>query len=124
MEHLEPLRAIARASLDANYSPHTGKQVVASLVADLGPQGLLFFGGSNVEGRGGTTVHAEKAAVLAAIQAGCGPYGKWIKALYIDGAFPCGGCRQFLNEFALPDTPVYLEHVGDITLGTLFPFGY
>jgi cytidine deaminase len=69
-----------------------------------------IHGGSNVENASLTlTVHAEAAAILAAIAAGalerCGR--EFIRTVYVScpsGAHtgPCGLCRQSIREFAAP----------------------
>ena len=41
---------------------------------------------------------------------------------------PCGGCRQRLNEFAAPDTPVHLcgpkGLMKTVTMGELLPHAF
>jgi cytidine deaminase len=41
---------------------------------------------------------------------------------------PCGGCRQRLNEFATPDTPVHVCGAEGlrktVTLGELLPYSF
>ena len=55
------------------------------------------FGGVNVENAAYPLgICAEKAAIAAAVSAGCRPGD--IEAIGIT-ASPCGGCRQWLHEF-------------------------
>jgi cytidine deaminase len=68
-------------------------------------------GGANVEVVNySLTKHAEEAAVMAAIAAGA-PLegGPWLRTIYVVGAAPCGSCRQFLWEFAIPDAVVVVD---------------
>src|SRR4051794_27564863 len=107
------LAQAAESALEFNYAPHTGKHVVAAVVTNMGG----VFGGTNIEGRSRTTKHAEEVAILHAITRGTGPAGKWLRGVYIAGAFPCGACRQFMLEFGDGDTPIYIEDYGETTLG-------
>jgi cytidine deaminase len=69
------------------------------------------FGGANVEvANYSLTKHAEEAAVMAAIAAGA-PLdgGPWLRTVYVLGGAPCGSCRQFLWEFAIPDAIVVID---------------
>jgi cytidine deaminase len=69
------------------------------------------FGGANVEiVNYSLTKHAEEAAVMAAIAAGA-PLdgGPWLRTVYVVGAAPCGSCRQFLWEFAIPNAVVVVD---------------
>ena len=69
------------------------------------------FGGANVEiVNYSLTKHAEEAAVMAAIAAGA-PLdgGPWLRTVYVVGAAPCGSCRQFLWEFAIPEAVVVVD---------------
>jgi cytidine deaminase len=69
------------------------------------------FGGANVEVVNySLTKHAEEAAVMAAIAAGA-PLdgGPWLRTVYVVRAAPCGSCRQFLWEFAIPDAVLVVD---------------
>ena len=105
---LARLRSAAQRARHANYSPYSGFVVLAAVETAAG-----VFGGSNVENVNySLTKHAEEVAVLAAIGAGAGPDGKWIEAVYVTSAPPCGACRQFIAEFAGPDTVVLFDRIG------------
>ena len=62
------------------------------------------YGGANVEiVNYSLTKHAEEAAALAAIADGALQLDdQWLTAVYTHGAPPCGSCRQFLWEWAVP----------------------
>jgi cytidine deaminase len=99
-ERLERLRAFAEAARARSYAQYSNFVVVAAVETVDG--GL--YGGANVEiANYSLTKHAEEVAVLAAIGAGQGPRGSWVTALYVGGGPPCGGCRQFVAEFAAAD---------------------
>jgi cytidine deaminase len=69
------------------------------------------YGGANIEVVNySLTKHAEEAAVMAAIAAGVQlDGGPWLRTVYVVGAAPCGSCRQFLWEFAIPDAVVVVD---------------
>jgi cytidine deaminase len=80
------------------------------------------FGGANIEVVNySLTKHAEEAAVMAAISGGA-PLdgGPWVRSVYVLGAAPCGSCRQFLWEFAIPDAVVAIDE----SYGTLKRVAY
>lgn len=105
------------------YAPYSNYPVGALVLADDGAS----YAGCNVENASYPEGHcAETAAIAAMILAG----GKRIESIYImsqdlDGATPCGGCRQRIREFANASTPVYLcspaAVVHEVTLGDLLP---
>lgn len=105
---LAELRETAQGARTTNYSRYSGFMVLAAVETSLGA-----FGGSNVENVNFTlTKHAEEVAILAAILAGAGPRGAWIETLYVTSASPCGSCRQFMAEFAQPQTVVLIDRIG------------
>lgn len=102
------LRTAAQDARTTNYARYSDFMVLAAVETPLG-----IFGGSNVENVNYTlTKHAEEVAILAAILAGAGPEGAWIKTLYVTSASPCGSCRQFTAEFAHPETVVLIDRIG------------
>lgn len=106
-DQLTGLREAAEAARRANYAPYSNFTVLAAVETADG-----FFGGTNVENVNYTlTKHAEEVAMLAAMLAGSGPKGKWIKTLYVTGASPCGSCRQFAAEFARPEALVLIDKI-------------
>lgn len=90
------LLAFAREVQEKAYAPYSNFRVGAAVYAD----GEIFQG-VNVENAAyGATVCAERAALTAAITAGC----RDITAIAIVGdsespTVPCGCCRQALAEF-------------------------
>lgn len=85
---------------EAAYAPYSNFSVGAAILAESG----MIFKGCNVENISyGLTICAERAAAVAAIQAGeRGFLGIAIAAKTEVPIVPCGACRQFLAEFA-PD---------------------
>ena len=91
-----------------SYSPYSNFRVGAAILCDYGE----IFTGTNVENASyGAGICAERTAAVKAVSTG----NKKFKAVAIFGspkdatkeelqyAFPCGICRQFLNEFADED---------------------
>ena len=123
MTTLDDMVAMARAAQQNAYAPYSDFQVGACLRADDGS----LHAGDNVENAAYPQGQcAEASAIGAMIAAGA---RKIVEVVVIgngDGlCTPCGGCRQRLNEFATPDTPVHVcgpEGVRKtFTLGALLP---
>ena len=105
MTHEEYI-ALALEARKNSYSPYSHFRVDACLVAENGE----CFTGANFENASfGATICAERCAVSNAIAHGV----KRFTAIYISSdsgwAWPCGICRQVLNEFKSGDLMV---HVG------------
>ena len=93
----EELVAKAEAVAAKAYAPYSTYNVGAVVRTTDGRE----FEGVNVENAAYPLgVCAEKSAVAAAVTAGYGP-GQ-IAAIGIN-ASPCGGCRQWLHEFRIPE---------------------
>ena len=93
----EELVAKARAVAGNAYAAYSSYFVGAAVLARDG----RVFEGVNVENAAYPLgVCAEKSALVAAVAAGYGP-GQ-IAAIGIT-ASPCGGCRQWLHEFKIPE---------------------
>ena len=114
----------ARAARGHAYAPYSGFLVGAALLATSG----RVYTGANIECASlGGTLCAERAALAAAITAG----ERRFVLLAVAGGdrplTPCGICRQFLREFAVPGMKVYVavsEKEADIreyTLEQLLP---
>jgi cytidine deaminase len=92
------------------YAPYSKFRVGAALAAADG----RIFEGCNVENASyGLTICAERAAVAAAVTAGC----RRFKAMAIVGGtrqapYPCGACLQVLAEFCRPDCLIILAPAG------------
>jgi cytidine deaminase len=115
------LLAFAREVQEKAYAPYSGFRVGAAIYAND-----EIFQGVNVENAAyGSTMCAERAALAAAVTAGCTD----ITAIAVVGAgesptVPCGCCRQALSEFN-PELRVIMGGATDevlvMTLGELLP---
>ncbi|MDX6399079.1 MAG: cytidine deaminase [Gaiellaceae bacterium] len=87
----------AEAVAGRAYAPYSNYHVGAVVRTTDGE----YFEGVNVENAAYPLgVCAEKSALTAAVVAGYGP--GTIAAIGIN-ASPCGGCRQWLHEFRVPE---------------------
>lgn len=120
---LDDMIVLARATKQKAYAPYSNFSVGACLRADDGS----LHAGANVENAAYPEGQcAEASAIGAMIAAG---ERKIVEVVVIgDGdelCTPCGGCRQRLNEFATPDTPVHICGPEGLrktfTLGELLP---
>ena len=121
----EELAKAARAAAEGSYSPYSGFRVGAVAVGSRGE----IFTGANVENASyAMTSCAETTAVNAAVSQGVRKIDTvavaCIDADDIEGAYPCGRCRQVMSEFGVEkvvvtagDGAVVREH----TLGELLP---
>lgn len=96
----DELVAAARAAAEGSYSPYSGFKVGAVVV---GSEGEVFTG-ANIENAAypsGTC--AEAAAINAAVSHGVRSIDTvavaGLDADTVDGAYPCGRCRQIMSEF-------------------------
>ncbi len=90
-----------RAALGA-YAPYSNFRVGAVVVASGGGH----YPGSNVENAAyGSAICAEANAISTAVARGVrkieGVAVACIDAEDADGAYPCGNCRQLMNEFGV-----------------------
>jgi cytidine deaminase len=100
-----PLIDAARAAMANSYSPYSHYPVGAALACDDGS----VVAGCNVENASyGGAICAERGAVMTAIASG---RRAWNACVVLtrgpEPAYPCGFCRQVLNEFA-PTLPILL----------------
>ena len=94
---MSDLVAKAEAIAARAYAPYSNYHVGAVVRTNDGHE----FEGVNVENAAYPLgVCAEKSALVAAVVAGYGPGS--IAAIGIT-ASPCGGCRQWLHEFRIPE---------------------
>lgn len=113
-----------------SYSPYSHFQVGAAILTESGK----IYTGANIENASyGATICAERTAAVKAIFEG----ERLFAAIAIAGSpegtaeedfvysYPCGICRQFLREFALPDMVVYIkgpeDKIKETTLSELLP---
>ncbi len=122
---LDQLIALACEARSNAYAPYSNHPVGAVLECDDGG----IYSGANVENAAYPLgCCAEASAISAMITAG---KSQTISRIIIAGpsthtCTPCGGCRQRLNEFAAPDTPLILcnidgEIVDETTMETILP---
>ncbi len=96
----------ARAAMERAYAPYSKFQVGAAILAANG----RIYSGCNVENAAypiGTC--AEAGAIAAMVQDGA----RQIREIAVIGrggnlCTPCGGCRQRIREFAMPETKVHV----------------
>jgi cytidine deaminase len=102
------LLARAHALAEAAYAPYSKSHVGEIVVAQDGRE----FGGVNVENAAyGSTMCAEATAIGTAVAAGVHRIDTVaVATLEGTGHFPCGNCRQLMQEFGL--TRVLAQSVG------------
>ena len=118
----------ARRVALGSYSPYSGFRVGAVVVGEGGD----VHTGSNVENAAyGSSICAESTAISGAVAAGLrkivGVAVACIDAESVDGAYPCGNCRQLMNEFAAEWVIVTAGEGSEVrrhTLEELHPFGF
>lgn len=119
----EKLVKISQDAMNKAYAPYSKFRVGAALMTDDGKT----YTGVNVENASyGATVCAERTAVVKAVSEG----DTRIKVIAIssdsvDFIYPCGICRQVLEEFCQEETKIICTNRnGDreiYTLGELLP---
>lgn len=119
----EMLLALAVKARERSYSPYSGYAVGAALLCADG----RVFQGCNIENASfGMTNCAERTAVFKAISEGADEFVAIAIAAEGSAPWPCGACRQVLNEFA-PDIRVLVTwdgHVEEKPLSELLPCGF
>ena len=128
----EELIRAALAAREKSYSPYSHYRVGAALLAEDGE----IITGCNVENASyGATCCAERTAVFKAISQGKRRFTAIAIAGGIEGkepedyAYPCGICRQVLNEFAGNEsfTVIAAKSVSDYqeySLKELLPYSF
>lgn len=119
----EMLLSLAIAARERSYSPYSGYAVGAALLSADG----RVFQGCNVENASfGLTNCAERTAMFKAISEGASEFVAIAIAAEKSAPWPCGACRQVLNEFA-PGIRVLVTwdgHVDEAPLSQLLPHGF
>lgn len=92
----------ARAAAESSYSPYSGFRVGAAVVVAGGE----VFTGANVENASyPVTSCAETTAINTAVARGARKIDTVVVACIdadgVDGAYPCGRCRQVMAEFGV-----------------------
>ena len=118
----EHLLTLAREAMKRSYSPYSSYPVGAALRCT---DGRIFLG-CNIENASFSLTNcAERTAVFKAVSEGATSFD----AIAISAktkAWPCGACRQVLNEFA-PDIRVLVTwdgHAEEKNLSELLPEGF
>ncbi len=119
----ETLRQLAISAMARSYSPYSHFAVGAALLCADG----RVFQGCNVENASfGHTNCAERTAVFKAVSEGAREFTAIAIAATGAAPWPCGACRQVLNEFA-PDIRVLITwdgHKDEAPLSALLPCGF
>lgn len=120
----ETLLALAREAMQRSYSPYSRFRVGACLLCDDG----RLYTGCNVENASfGLTNCAERTAIFKAVSDGAKTFTAIAIAAENAPPWPCGACRQVLNEFA-PGLRVLVTwgagNVEQATLTQLLPHGF
>ena len=117
------LLALAREAMKRSYSPYSHYPVGAALLCADG----RIFQGCNIENASfGLTNCAERTAIFKAVSEGAEELTAIAIASTISAPWPCGACRQVLNEFA-PDIRVLVTWNGgqdEMYLDQLLPHGF
>ncbi len=117
------LRALAREAMKRSYSPYSHYPVGAALLCADG----RIFQGCNIENASfGLTNCAERTAMFKAVSEGATEFTAIAIAATISEPWPCGACRQVLNEFA-PGIRVLITWDGgedELSLNDLLPKGF
>ena len=125
----EMLISLALDAREKAYAPYSEFKVGAALLTDSGE----VFLGCNIENAAyGETVCAERTAIFKAVSEG----KKAFKKIAIVGgkdeknlvpAYPCGACRQVMNEFCNEDFKIVIldgETVKEHKIGEILPFSF
>ncbi|MBR1585545.1 MAG: cytidine deaminase [Clostridia bacterium] len=119
----DELIAMAKDALTYSYSPYSHFRVGAALLSKDG----RVFKGCNIEnGSYGATNCAERTALFKAVSEGAREFTVIAIAAEKSMPWPCGICRQALNEFA-PDLRVIVacgDERAEATLPDLLPHGF
>ena len=106
-----------------SYSPYSHYPVGAALLCADG----RVFQGCNIENASfGLTNCAERTAMFKAVSEGATEYTAIAIAATVSAPWPCGACRQVLNEFA-PGIRVLVVWDGgedEMSLNELLPHGF
>ena len=122
------LAARARRAALGSYSPYSGFRVGAVVVDEQGE----IHTGSNVENAAyGSSICAEATAISGAVARGlrkiAGVAVACIDAENVDGAYPCGNCRQLMHEFGTEWVIVTAGEGSEVRrypFDELHPFGF
>ena len=120
----ERLLEMAREAMKRSYSPYSHYPVGAALLSANGQ----VFTGCNIENAAfGLTNCGERTAIFKAVSEGVRNFTTIAIAATNSAPWPCGACRQVLNEFA-PGIRVIVTwgdgKVDEAPLSKLLPYGF
>ena len=120
----DDLLSLARLAMENSYCPYSHYAVGAALLSADG----RVFQGCNIENASfGLTNCAERTALFKAVSEGARDFTAIAIASNGSAPYPCGACRQALNEFA-PGLRVLVTwgegEVDETTLPALLPHGF
>lgn len=124
----EELLDLARQAAANSHSPYSKFKVGAALIADDG----RVFTGANIENAAyPSSSCAEASAINTAASAGVRKIDRiavaCVDATDVDGAYPCGRCRQIMSEFDVDTILVTAGEGSDTrehTLDELLPYRF
>lgn len=124
----EELLELARQAARNSHSPYSKFKVGAALIADDG----RVFTGANIENAAyPSSSCAEASAINTAASAGVRKIDRiavaCVDASDVDGAYPCGRCRQIMSEFDVDTILVTTEEGSEArqhTLDELLPYRF
>ena len=116
--------ALAKEAMYRSYSPYSHFKVGACVLSADG----RVFTGTNIENASyGLTNCAERSAIFSAVSEGVKEFTAIAIAAENAPPWPCGACRQVLNEFA-PNIRVLIswgkDHTDEASLSALLPHGF
>ena len=115
MTNDKALLKLAMDAMERAYAPYSGYRVGACLLAGDG----RTFMGCNVENAAyGQSICAERGALMNALAAGAREFEAIAVTAEKSQPWPCGACRQMLNEFA-PQLRVTVMQAGYEPLTTV-----
>lgn len=125
---VDQLVSEARRAAERSYSPYSRFRVGAVVVDAQG----RFHTGANVENAAyGSSICAEATAISGAAARGvrkmAGVAVACIDAADVDQAYPCGNCRQLMNEFGVEWVVVTASEGSEVRrhdLSELHPYGF
>ncbi|MBP3645973.1 MAG: cytidine deaminase [Clostridia bacterium] len=120
----EELLKLAQLAMEKSYSPYSKYAVGAALLCQNG----RVYLGCNIENASfGLTNCAERTALFKAVSEGEREFGAIAIASNGSFPYPCGACRQALNEFAPALRVLVISGAGEVdktTLPALLPHGF
>ena len=118
------MRELAAKASESAHAPYSNYQVGCCVLTEKGN----FYTGCNVEE---ATFNTSPCAEVVAVSSAIVKNDKELKAIYVysgSASAPCGGCRQFLTEFADRQLPIFAGSPDgsekSFTLAEIFPHSY